>query len=176
MTALRNLQKRKIFDELLQQGITALHLDARRPDVTVPAHLAGQAWLVLNYSWRYGVHDFRFDDEAVEASLSFNGRPSFCRVPWSAVFAVTDPSRTQGYIWHDEVPGEVVPAAAAPKASKPKTPRAAKAKSAAPTDAATDTPAPAESPPPRPGLRAIPGGSDGTPNSPPRAGHLRRVK
>ncbi|MBI5607508.1 MAG: hypothetical protein HY902_01355 [Deltaproteobacteria bacterium] len=174
MTALRNLQKRKVFDELLQQGITALHLDARRPDVMVPPHLADQAWLVLNYSWRYGVHDFRFDDEAVEASLSFGGRPYFCRVPWSAVFAVTDTSRNQGYIWNDEVPGEVAPAAAAPTAPKPRTARAIKAKAAAPAVPAAEVPA--EAPPARPGLRAIAGGSDGATTTPPRAGHLRRVK
>ncbi len=177
MTALRNLQKRKVFDELLQQGIAALHLDARRAEVMVPPHLAGQAWLVLNYSWRYGVSDFRFDDEMVEASLSFSGQPYFCRVPWSAVFAVTDPSRTQGYIWQDEVPGEVVPAAAAPKAPKPRTPRAAKAKPVVTAEPApSTTAAPQEPPPARPGLRAIAGGADGPTTSPPRAGHLRRVK
>lgn len=176
MTPLRNLQKQKIFSELLEQGIAALHLDARLPQVTVPPHLADQAWLVLNYSWRYGVYDFRFDHEAVEASLSFAGRPQFCRVPWSAVFAVTDPSRTQGYIWHDEVPAELVPAAAAPKAAKARSPRTAKAKPAAAAQATVDSSAAAESPAPRPGLRAITGGSDGSPSSPPRAGHLRRVK
>ncbi len=178
MTTLRNLQKRKIFDDMLQAGIAAVHLDARQPGVLVPPHLADQAWLVLNYSWRYRVADFRFDDEAVEASLSFGGQSHFCRVPWAAVFAVTDPGRSQGQIWHDEVPGEVVPAAAKPQPGAKTQPRVKTATGKAkPAQLVAADPAIEPAPDaPRPSLRAIAGGNEGSAQTPPRAGHLRRVK
>lgn len=107
MTDLRAREKKKLFMTLLESGITALHLDPRRVGVIVPGRFRIQNWLVLNYSYRYGIADFRFDDQIIEATLSFGGQPFYCRVPWSAVFAITDSTRQRGRIWHDEVPSDV---------------------------------------------------------------------
>ena len=159
-----------LFAELLQEGVTTLHLDARRPQVRVPSHLANEPWLALNYSYRYGISDFEFDEEAVFASLSFGGRPFACRVPWSAVFAVTNEARTAGLIWQEDLP----PESRAPE-----------------SDAAYDTPLPPvpiptgkpqPQPQPRPELRVLTGEAQPTdapqPSGdpqPPRS-HLRRIK
>jgi len=116
---LRAREKRKLFATLLETGITALHLDPRRPGVIVPGRFADQSWLVLNYSYRYGIADFRFDDQVVEASLSFAGQPFYCRVPWQAVFAMTDSTRQRGRIWHDEVPADVDDAVQGGRATPP---------------------------------------------------------
>ncbi|MSQ83003.1 MAG: hypothetical protein EXR77_08825 [Myxococcales bacterium] len=107
MTDLRAREKKKLFMKLLESAITALHLDPRRVGVIVPGRFRIQNWLVLNYSYRYGIADFRFDDQIIEATLSFGGQPFYCRVPWSAVFAITDSTRQRGRIWHDEVPSDV---------------------------------------------------------------------
>lgn len=107
MNELRSREKKKLFATLLQEGVTALHLDPRRPGVIVPGRFSDQGWLVLNYSYRYNVADFRFNDQVIEASLSFGGQSFYCRVPWPAVFAITDSSRQRGRIWHDEVPADV---------------------------------------------------------------------
>lgn len=103
----RAVQKRKLFEQLLGEGIAALHLDPRVAGVYLPSYLTDQPVLVLNYSYRYGVGDFRFDDKAVEATLSFSKQPYFCIVPWSAVFAVTTDSRTQGSVWQEDLPPEL---------------------------------------------------------------------
>ena len=67
---MRRSSKQAVFAEMLEQGIAALHLDARRPGVEVPPDLSGRCWLVLNYSYRYNIDDFRFDGQQVFASLS----------------------------------------------------------------------------------------------------------
>lgn len=103
----RAVQKRKLFEQLLKEGIAALHLDPRVAGVYLPSYLTDQPVLVLNYSYRYGVGDFRFDDKAVEATLSFSRQPYFCIVPWSAVFAVTTDARTEGSVWQEDLPPEL---------------------------------------------------------------------
>lgn len=121
-TRLRAQQKRKLFETLLEAGVAALHLDPRAAGVAVPGHLTDQPVLVLNFSFRYGVKDFRFDDKGVEASLSFSRQPFYCVVPWSAVFAVTNDDRTQGSVWQEDLPaelGEREPAGSPPDAELP---------------------------------------------------------
>jgi stringent starvation protein B len=121
-TRLRAQQKRKLFETLLEAGVAALHLDPRAAGVAVPGHLTDQPVLVLNFSFRYGVKDFRFDDKGVEASLSFSRQPFYCVVPWSAVFAVTSDDRTQGSVWQEDLPeelGEREPAGSPPEAELP---------------------------------------------------------
>lgn len=80
--------KREVFESSLEKGIASLHLDATVRGTRVPAHLSGQRNLVLNYSYRYQIPDFVFDEEGVVASLSFKGVPFQCVVPWDAVFGI----------------------------------------------------------------------------------------
>lgn len=98
--------KRAHFRRLLDDGIATLHLDPRAAGVDVPKHLRSQPMLLLNYSWRYRLADFAFDGDEVIASLSFQGAPYRCVVPWQAVFAVTDPRR-EGIVWPDDVPADL---------------------------------------------------------------------
>ena len=100
-------QKLRLFDLLLQDGVATLHLDARRPGVIVPPHLRSDEWLVLNYSYRFHLADFTFDDKGVRASLSFQGQAFPCTVPWPAVFAITNKDRTEGRLWREDMPASV---------------------------------------------------------------------
>lgn len=201
MTELRAREKKKLFGTLLDGGITALHLDPRRPGVIVPGRFRLQNWLVLNYSYRYGIADFRFDEQVVEATLSFGGQPFYCRIPWTAVFAITDNSRQRGRIWHDEVPGDVDDAvrsgSAAPPTIASQAPERAPAPARAPAERRPALRAVgggnAVSAPRRPGLKLISGGKVDEPQPPepqpspdepdppppqprPRGAHLRRIK
>lgn len=108
MTVEGERHHRDVFAELLQDGITSLHLDARHLGVRVPPWLRDRGWLVLNYSYRYNIADFEFDDDEVFASLSFGGRPYPCRVPWSAVFGISDAGRDRLWIWPSLVPEDQV--------------------------------------------------------------------
>ena len=104
----RTPEKRAAFTALLANGITALHMDARVAGLRVPAHLRDRSWLVLNFSYGYQLSDFNFDDDGVEASLSFGGRPFPCFVPWEAVFAMSDESRDTFHVWQEDMPPEAV--------------------------------------------------------------------
>lgn len=155
MTNLRNRQKRELFDRLMQAGVTALHLDPRRSGVQVPGHLTQQSWLVLNWSHRYQISDFHYDEHGVQGSLSFARQPFFCRVPWDAVFAITDESRKAGKIWEDELPSDPDQDDEDEHAAAPPAPAQAHS-------SGLHAVAPSDAPPAAP--------------TPPRSGHLRRIK
>ena len=152
--------KRAVFEAVLTEGIAAVHFDPRRSGVQVPAWLCKRPVLVLNFSYGYRLDDFTFDDEMAFASLSFAGRLHPCRVPWTAVFAITDGQRDSGGAWPEDLPIEAQAAveeheAGAEIAPEPEADRAEAAEG---------------------GLRLLPGGGEATPSSTPARGHLRRIK
>jgi stringent starvation protein B len=100
--------KQEAFLALLGEGWTSLHLDARRPGVIVPAHLRGEAHLVLQYGHDLPIPipDLEVDEYGVRATLSFQKTPHLTVVPWSAVYVVTcDDGR--GVLYHEDVPDDV---------------------------------------------------------------------
>lgn len=122
--------KKQVMDALLEQASSVfVHLDPRRAKVVVPPQFRKQPMLVLEIgtNMRVPIPDLEFDDEGIGCTLSFGGRPYWCRMPWSAVFALVT-SEQRGMVWPPDVPPEVAdrfappPAAAQPK-SKPAGPR-----------------------------------------------------
>jgi stringent starvation protein B len=111
--------KQDAFLALLREGWTSLHLDARRPGVIVPAHLRGEAHLVLQYGHDLpiSIPDLEIDDYGVRATLSFARTPQLTVVPWSAVYVVAcDDGR--GVLYQEDVPEDVsIVAARAPGSS-----------------------------------------------------------
>jgi stringent starvation protein B len=100
--------KQDAFLALLREGWTSLHLDARRPGVTVPAHLRSEAHLVLQYGHDLPIPipDLEIDERGVRATLSFSKSPQRTVVPWSAVYVVAcDDGR--GVLYHEDVPEDV---------------------------------------------------------------------
>jgi stringent starvation protein B len=108
MTSPERPSKQEAFVALLREGWTSLHLDARRPGVIVPAHLRGEAHLVLQYGHDLPIPipDLEIDDYGVRATLSFSKTPHLTVVPWSAVYVVAcDDGR--GVLYHEDVPEDV---------------------------------------------------------------------
>lgn len=89
--------KKDFFSRALEGGIASLYLNPRAEGVSVPSHLRNMPSLVLNYSYRYHIADFDFDDERVVASLSFQGTPYQCIVPWDAVVGIGNHSEEAFY-------------------------------------------------------------------------------
>ena len=58
---------------------------------------------IFNYSYRYHIADFNFDDSEVVASLSFGGNPFQCVVPWNAVMGIGNQAESMYYsfVAHD---------------------------------------------------------------------------
>jgi stringent starvation protein B len=100
--------KKDVALALLQGPSVFIHLDPRKPEVIVPLHFKKQAQLVLQVGLNMAVPipDLQVDDEGVTCTLSFNRSPFWCRLPWSAVYALVGEDK-RGMIWPDEVPAEV---------------------------------------------------------------------
>ena len=151
--------KRAVFVELLEAGVTSLHIDARSAGVEVPNDLRGRTWLVLNYSYRYQIEDFHHDDALVIASLSFAGNRFPCRVPWSAVFAISDARREEVRVWPEDMPWGLRAALIADSGDQELTSSILRTPNEEPVSQ---------------GLRVITG--SGSSAAAPKRGHLRRVK
>lgn len=100
--------KKDVALALLQGSSLYIHLDPRKAEVVVPLHFKKQAQLVLQVGLNMAVPipDLQVDDEGVTCTLSFNRTPFWCRLPWSAVYALVGDDK-RGMIWPDEVPAEV---------------------------------------------------------------------
>jgi stringent starvation protein B len=96
--------KKEFFAKALQGGIASLYLDPRVVGVIVPEQFRGSSALVLNYSYRYHIADFDFNDERVIASLSFGGFPFQCVVPWDAVTGIGNHTENAFYSFTDSPP------------------------------------------------------------------------
>jgi stringent starvation protein B len=103
----RSVEKLKAFETLIDQGMTMVILDARRMGTNVPRRFSNDPQLRLNFSHRFFLEDFVFDDTGVRATLSFSGEPLYCDVPWTSVFAMTGHSSGEGMLWPEDVPREL---------------------------------------------------------------------
>jgi hypothetical protein len=101
--------KKDVARALLLRGNVFVHLDPRRPGVTVPTWLQTQPQLVLQVGldMPIPIPDLRVDDAGVYGTLSFQRAPFTCTVPWSAVFALVGDDN-KGMVWPDDLPQEIV--------------------------------------------------------------------
>ena len=161
----------------LDQGMVMIHLDARRPGVSVPPQLRGESHLRLNLSYRFDPPDLSVTEWGVRSTLSFSGSRFTVAVPWSALFAIASHvTKDLFWMYPDDMPPELLqqPASARPQQPLPVVPVAAER----PRTFLREVPSaserasePAEVPPPP----APPDGPQDDP-PPPRRGHLRLVK
>ena len=99
-------EKMTILLEMLEQQLTMLHIDARRPEVRVPDHLLGNPNLCINLSYRFRLPDLHIDEEGVSATLSFQQIPFHCYIPFDAIWALSFPSTSEQRLFIDSAPKE----------------------------------------------------------------------
>lgn len=101
--------KRDVALALVQTATSVfIHLDPRSEAVVVPSWFKNQPELVLQVGLSLvpPIVDLDIGADALSATLSFNRRPEFCKIPWSAIWGlVGDDGR--GMIWPESVPPEV---------------------------------------------------------------------
>lgn len=100
-------QKLEAFSRLVDGGTVMITLDARRPQVSVPAKYETDAQLNLNFCHEFGIPDFSYDEEGVRASLSFGGRDVWCDVPWDAVYMMRGHESGDVLIFPSSLPEEI---------------------------------------------------------------------
>ena len=102
-------RKQAIALDLLERTSVFVHLDPRRPGVMVPPGFLKQPQLVLQIglNMAIAIPDLDIGDEGITCTLSFNKRPHFCSLPWSAIYALIG-EQGGGMVWPEDVPPEVV--------------------------------------------------------------------
>ena len=100
-------EKLAFFSRLIESGMVLVNLDTRVPGAVVPSQFAGDVQLGLNFSHRFGLSDFEYDTRGVRASLSFQGQPVFCDVPWSAVFMIRSYVTEDVSLFSESMPREL---------------------------------------------------------------------
>jgi stringent starvation protein B len=118
-------RKQAVALDLLERTSVFVHLDPRRPGVIVPQGFLKQPQLVLQIGLNMAITipDLNVGEEGISCTLSFNKRPHFCSLPWSAIYALIG-EQGGGMVWPEDVPPEVVSQqrAAAKKEAKPRKP------------------------------------------------------
>ena len=101
--------KKAVALDLLERTSLFVHLDPRRPGVIVPLVFAKQPQLVLQIglNMAIAIPDLEVNETGISCTLSFNRRPHFCRLPWSAIYALIG-QEGGGMVWPEDVPAEVV--------------------------------------------------------------------
>ncbi len=101
--------KKEVALHLLEASESVfVHLDPRQNGVLVPKWFTNQPQLVLQIGLNMPlpIPDLRVEDTGISCTLSFNRSPFWCRLPWSAVFALVGQDR-RGMVWPDDVPPEI---------------------------------------------------------------------
>jgi stringent starvation protein B len=100
--------KKDVALALLQGPSMFIHLDPRKANVAVPPYFKKQPQLVLQVGLNMAIPipDLQVDDDGVTCTLSFNRSPFWCKLPWSAVYALVGEDG-RGMVWPSEVPAEV---------------------------------------------------------------------
>lgn len=100
--------KKDVALALLEGPSLFIHLDPRKPDVSVPTWFKSQPQLVLQVGLNMAVPipDLDIGDDAVTCTLSFNRSPHWCKLPWSAIYALVGEDG-RAMVWPADVPPEV---------------------------------------------------------------------
>ncbi len=80
--------KLMVFTLMISDSKVQVRLVTGVDGVVIPESMRGEVVQVLNFSKKFGIADFNYDQRGVRASLGFAGVNSFCDIPWPAVFAV----------------------------------------------------------------------------------------
>ena len=107
-----NAGKRAALEQLLDQGMVLVTLDARVEGVRVPLAHAGDPQLRLNLSYRFGL-PMESTDEGVTATLTFGGVPFECHMPWQAIYMLVSHVTGQPFLFPADIPDDIRHAMAA---------------------------------------------------------------
>ena len=101
-----NKKKYDFLLHLLETGDVLVCLDARLPEVDVPENQKGNSSLNLIFNLNFR-RPFTVNEDAISATLAFNGRPHECLLPFEAVWAIYDPEMKNGQVWEESVPTDM---------------------------------------------------------------------
>ncbi len=96
------------FSGMLEHGMVQVTFDTRVKGVSVPEQFRGTPQLHLNFSLRFRVEDFDYDEAGIRGSLSFDSGEYFCVIPWPAVYGLWSKSLTERVTYRESFPPELL--------------------------------------------------------------------
>jgi len=81
-------------------------LDARLSEVDVPQNQKSNSSLNLVFNLNFR-RPLDINEDAISATLAFNGRPYKCYLPFEAVWAIYDPNMKNGQVWEESIPSDM---------------------------------------------------------------------
>jgi len=91
---------------LLEEGDAMVCLDARLSEVDVPQNQKSNSSLNLVFNLNFR-RPLDINEDAISATLAFNGRPYKCYLPFEAVWAIYDPNMKNGQVWEESIPSDM---------------------------------------------------------------------
>lgn len=108
MQVLSSLAKHRALQRLLaEHEVVQVVLDARRNGVEVPAGFAHDHQLRLNLSWHFGL-PMEIDDQAVSATLTFDGARHPVRLPFCAIYLIVPKGSADARVFPQDLPAELL--------------------------------------------------------------------
>ena len=101
-----NKKKYDFLLHLLETGDAMVCLDARLPEVDVPDNQKANSSLNLIFNLNFR-RPFTVTEDAISATLAFNGRPHECVLPFESVWAIYDPDMKNGQVWEESLPADM---------------------------------------------------------------------
>ena len=102
----RNKNKYDFLIQLLSEGDAMVCLDARLPNVDVPASHKGNAALSLVFNLNFK-RPFDVQKDGIYATLAFGGRPYKCVIPFESVWSIHETESKKGQVWEESFPKDL---------------------------------------------------------------------
>lgn len=99
-----DMDKYNFFLELIDNGVVAVNVNTKHSDIDLPEVLKGDVVAKINWSKKFQIKDFVYDDQGVQGSLSYSGKPYLTKVPWRAVWAMTSADGSKKKEWMEDYP------------------------------------------------------------------------
>ena len=101
-----NKNKCDFLIQLLSEGDAMVCLDARLPNVDVPASHKDNPALSLVFNLNFK-RPFNVQEDGIYATLAFGGRPYKCVIPFEAVWSIHEPESKKGQVWEEKFPKDL---------------------------------------------------------------------
>ena len=102
------LGKHFYFSGLINTGMTTIKVNTRYPGVKLPQQIK-ESHLVTSVNWsaKFNIPDFKFDNSGVRGTLSFDGQNYFTDLPWGSVWGISLSDGQQNKEWKESIPKEI---------------------------------------------------------------------
>lgn len=92
--------------DILRDGDAMVCLDARQPKVDVPQNHKSNPALNLIFNLNFK-RPLDINENSIYATLSFEGMPYKCVIPFEAVWAIFIPGTDEGQVWEESMPKDI---------------------------------------------------------------------